>query len=53
MTLKWSSSCFVTVLVVQKHKVLGVSYVHNLTLVTSQLYDTVPMWPSTRAALFP
>lgn len=41
----------VTVLVLQKHKVLDVSYVQNLTLVTSQLYDTIPRWPTAHVLL--
>lgn len=41
----------VPVLVLQKHKVHDVSYIQNLTLVTSQLCDTVPRWPMTHVLL--
>lgn len=40
-----------SVLVLQKHEVLDVSYVQSLTLVPSQLDYTIPRWPTTHALL--
>lgn len=41
----------VIVLVLQKHKVLDVSYVQNLTLVPSQLDDNIPRWSTAHVLL--